>query len=354
MVYLPLFIMTKEEILGRIINILTEIYDKECFEITEGNSPDEKMLTIHFAEVDLVNYYNQHHIIRDLFLTYKILLSKHDFVVYFLLARKATWTVEEAYKRYLHSHIGTGAFEATYCCYGTTSINELASELRSSNSRGSIKELEEKFDYFELFLYQLNEWIKYESTTTTPYFRISNLVINNDDIIIDVNATNIDRILYLNKVRDIPLIQNTGAGQRFLVQDNELFKEQLLSLFGDQQNLIRYIDENGREVYTPTNDNFNIKCQRIKNDFLSQFGNRIIKFHGKDFPITVLLPKSLEEKKEVVQQKVIVKSFRDSLKALLEAEINKFYYDREYQKYSSKIRRTELRFHPQTDYILES
>lgn len=268
------------------------------------------ILLIRFPEIIIENRDKRKHTIKDLYVSLHFGLDeRHNFFMNSnLYGARATVTSAEWYSNYRHSHLQTGRdpYFVNFCQGGGTPTSIATAELRSNFS----------MEKFELFLYQLSSYVRYESLEGGPYIRMENIRDRSSSRRnIDVND---DMTRYMNFVRnnnvDLPVKTAVIDGEeRFVFDDKDPeFLQQLGALtrtpFTRLANgTFQQIDEQAQLMSE------NDKRQLSRELFL--FRDEVIKFKVED-------PQVLERQDS---QKYPAPAATLHIKKTLEEELNLYY-----------------------------
>jgi hypothetical protein len=162
-----------DEFFSQILETLHAVYPKRSGEVTNlssGNMSQEsgKTFFIHFPEIEISNTRGHTHTILDLFvfIGFKLTNGKFEMLPY-LEGTRLTQTPLEHYNAYQHSHLGSSeAGRITHFCLGGGTPTSVA-----------IADLATSFDImkFELFLYQIDAYVRHESIEGGPYKRMNQM-----------------------------------------------------------------------------------------------------------------------------------------------------------------------------------
>jgi len=134
-----------------------------------ANIRNHAALLIRFPEIVITNRDKRNHNIKDLFvwLSFGIDSGHNFFMSSNLYGARATVNSAEYHSRYRHSHLQTGNEPnfVNFCQGGGTPTSIATAELRSNFT----------MEKFELFLYQLSTYVRYESLEGGPYIRMENI-----------------------------------------------------------------------------------------------------------------------------------------------------------------------------------
>ena len=130
---------------------------------------------IHFPSILITNSNNNRHTITDLYIKLDP-STREGFTFSNFRGRRMSATKEEIYTQYSHSHLSTRpyivgmdkAFDWRTFCLGESEINQALTLLSSRYTEG----------IFKLFLYQLTEYLKWESLEGVPYNKMSRILNN--------------------------------------------------------------------------------------------------------------------------------------------------------------------------------
>lgn len=189
-------------------------------------------LLIHFPSFDIINRDMRTHNIKDLWVlipfdTKTVKAPNTDVLVRALCMQSNLWgcrgtqTSAESMSGYKHSHLSSSVSGdkkfSSFCLGGSSSINVSVAELSNYFT----------VDRFELFLYELSAYVKYESIEGGPYIRMENIGKKSNNIY----TSNVDyKREYDNFILDI-ISNNTGLenyheGKFVLPVEYDLLKKQ--------------------------------------------------------------------------------------------------------------------------------
>ena len=126
---------------------------------------------IKFDEINITNSLNHTALLKDMFVKFDIIFNKHGkckFTQPYLYGVRSTMYAYEVYTGYIHSHLGVRSRQLPTFndfCLGSGPISMVLIELSNYDKFKIIK--------FEGFLYQLKNYLSWESIEGGPYIRIS-------------------------------------------------------------------------------------------------------------------------------------------------------------------------------------
>ena len=126
---------------------------------------------IKFDEINITNSLNHTALLKDMFVKFDIIFNKHGkckFTQPYLYGVRSTMYAYEVYTGYIHSHLGVRSRQLptfNKFCLGSGPISMVLIELSNYDKFKIIK--------FEGFLYQLKNYLSWESIEGGPYIRIS-------------------------------------------------------------------------------------------------------------------------------------------------------------------------------------
>lgn len=183
-----------EEYFEQLKNIFINHYSEETVDYVEIE--DIVNITIHFPELNITNRNELSHTIKDLYvrLTFNKVTGK-------LLERpqgtKLTYSLAEYSSKYIHSHLPPYSIDSfSPFCLGATAFAEFVAVLQTERPTE---------DQLEYFLYQLDNYLVWESLEGGPYNRISNIAvkINNGRSISTLGKDYI--IMLIKELENIPI-----------------------------------------------------------------------------------------------------------------------------------------------------
>lgn len=161
--------------------ILSQVYpEKYDLQINYNNIN----ILIKFDEILITNSKNEKKIINDLYVVLQF--NVYSKTITNFQGFRSVFSVEDAQKGYAHSHL-PGIYDNLFLpktfCTGSTDLTVLLNDLKV------------EFDpiKFELLLYQIGDFIKWESLEGTPYIKISDSSIRNNQYCI-LNTQNLQTI----------------------------------------------------------------------------------------------------------------------------------------------------------------
>lgn len=134
---------------------------------------NQKAYYISFPEIEITNTKNHRHTIKNLyvFIVFKVNVSGNWVMKERLYGTRLTQSALEHHCRYQHSHLtSTEAGTVTNFCLGGATPTSVA-----------VADLSLNFDLmqFELFLYQISAYVRYESLEGGPYKRMAEMSFSN-------------------------------------------------------------------------------------------------------------------------------------------------------------------------------
>ena len=183
------FADTMDSIISVLNRVYGENWDFNLRPVTDGSRYlFDLWVIIHYPKVTISNEEEQTHEIKDLLLSFRIKERGTDDtgrVVYApgeLYGTKATFSYEEWFSSYVHSHLGTRkpdrfnrCFALGEFCIGTGELYDLQATLRSEYSEG----------IFELYLITLQSLVNWESREGGPYIYMKDINIGDKSRIAD-------------------------------------------------------------------------------------------------------------------------------------------------------------------------
>jgi len=157
-------------------NLLDSNYGENNWDIIGSN------IYIHFSGFYIKNNTSKNYI-KDLYVIISFYKNEDVGFKLTLWGRRATLSPMEYVKNYSHSHLSQGGFNIGKFCLGSGPITQTLSVLQDTYTD----------DLFQLFLYQINEYIQWESLEGGPYRKIRNLYANTK-VSYDRSLSRIDRL----------------------------------------------------------------------------------------------------------------------------------------------------------------
>lgn len=128
---------------------------------------------IKFPEIEISNKNDNKHIIKDLYVKIGYKINGSNVKLTELQGYRGKMTYEEHSSKYSHSHLpSSGLNSFAPFCLGSSEMADLKNDWVIT---------EDDFDQilFELFLYQLDAYVRWESLDGGPYFRMTEIRIQN-------------------------------------------------------------------------------------------------------------------------------------------------------------------------------
>ena len=157
-------------------NLLDSNYGENGWDIIGSN------IYIHFSGFYIKNNTSKNYI-KDLYTIISFYKNEDVGFKLTLWGRRVTLSPMEYVKNYSHSHLSQGGFNIGKFCLGSGPITQTLSVLQDTYTD----------DLFQLFLYQINEYIQWESLEGGPYRKIRNLYANTK-VSYDRSLSRIDRL----------------------------------------------------------------------------------------------------------------------------------------------------------------
>lgn len=142
----------KQEIIDKFI----DFYGEEFLDISDN------YIIIWYPEVIISNENDLSHLMRDLYV--KVSFNKDEFDKFELL--RGTLTINEMQSGYAHSHLSGINTNFHTSCLGRGPINNTIASLKTTN---------EYLELWDLFIVELDKYVRVESLAGTPYNYINNI-----------------------------------------------------------------------------------------------------------------------------------------------------------------------------------
>ena len=182
---------------------------------TENLSEIYYDVIIKFPKIEITNSKNHSHIIHDLYVKWKF--GPGFKMIKTLAGIRGSLDYIENKVGYRHSHLpSTSSIDTQFSqfCLGTGDFRELHTEWTQEDHEFVQEE-------FELLLYQLGAYVKWESLGGGPYMRIQNIAVGNSSSYIN---THDDYKIAIEKLTNFPLKYNYTT-KRFTIDITALEKE---------------------------------------------------------------------------------------------------------------------------------
>ena len=221
-----------------VLKLTEEIYPNHCDLITNhGYFVDNfckpvKTLLIKFDSTVLYNTLGQSHIVDDLYIAINFIKTENKDTAKYkfggtLYGCRESVTYAEFICRYRHSHVRTGTQGFGDLCVGNgTEMSDLLAGLV----------VDFNFMDFEGLLYQLMNYVAWESLEGVPFFKMSNIKVGQQSNSISINNSDVDLAMInftnviLNVHRyNIPIkLVNTKDGYKLIInKEDEGYLQQL-------------------------------------------------------------------------------------------------------------------------------
>jgi hypothetical protein len=267
-----------------VLKLTEEIYPNHCDLITDHRhfvdhyGRPVKTLLIKFDSTVLYNTLGQSHIVDDLYIAINFIKTENKDTAKYkfggtLYGCRESVTYAEYHCRYRHSHIRTGTQGFGDLCVGSgTEMSDLLAGLA----------VDFNFMDFEGLLYQLMDYVAWESLEGVPFFKMSNIkvgqqfnttTVNNSDVdLAMLNFTNV--ILNVHRY-NIPIkLVNTKNGDKLIINSED---EGYLQQLAKCTTRLNYRLPNGK--YTEIGGNIsNSEIDRINKESTTP----MFKFKNKD------------------------------------------------------------------------
>lgn len=281
-----------------ILEIFEEVYSNQ-FDYNFDNG--QLNCLIHFPEITITNSERMSHKIVDLYIKISFRSNK---TINDIKGTRATVTLAERAVNYKHSHMSSsGSFWAWLsCCLGASEFAQTYSLLCNQFNK----------DNLTRFLYQLPEYLSWESLEGGPYIKMSNINANNN-IPGSVNQVLIDNTYkkLLAQINNIPVKINKELIDVFQIEANEQLEQLILPVAGNA--ICNKIGNN--YVLSGTQNNNQL------NDYNREVANiTMFKFKGKDIKPQVI--PSTDDNKNAV--KAPYPSLTQGIAKLLTKQINEY------------------------------
>ena len=275
-------------------DVVKHHFTSDNYEITnvEDNYLD---IVLKYNDITLTNSEGNSHFIKSIFIKIKFNKTTKRFDNG-IQGIRGDLSVKELNSKYSHSHLRTSQNSWSTFCLGSSEIAGILADLNSANFNDA------KFD---LLLYNLEEYIKWESIEGGPYFRISNLNYGESTRETSFSSETLDEIyedflseeLLFNTTFDVSL-------KKIKVVNDDLFIKNLSAVCPESAKG-KYI--NGTFVKNLTYD----AIVRIAKIVLSD--KTSFTFKNKKYPKMYIEDTLTDDASELVPQKSVVKEIIEKL-----------------------------------------
>lgn len=155
------FIRKSMSLFDNMAEILDSTYGQDKWD-TYDNS-----IVIHFTDFYITNGHSKNYI-KDLYVLLSFEIKSKNESKVSLNGIRATVSPMEYIRNYGHSHLSGGCFYKGTFCLGSGPLNQTICTIIPDYND----------DLFQLFLYQLNDYVKWESIQGGPYRRINSIYAN--------------------------------------------------------------------------------------------------------------------------------------------------------------------------------
>lgn len=186
-----IFIELKEN-LTKIINIFIEHYGEKFVSYPDIDNIKLKergdsyiYILILFPEIVITNKLKESHIIRDLYVSFVVTYgwNEENFTISCSEKRaiRGTLSMDEYLAGYSFSHLSSGVEEWGTFCMGRGEMARIASELRYEviTENSSEETISQYLELLELYLFNFDSYLTWESVDTAPYKYISSVGVGN-------------------------------------------------------------------------------------------------------------------------------------------------------------------------------
>lgn len=231
-------LLKNKNIIDDFKKILDIHFSNEDYDIISEN--DVIKILIKYNDITIENSLGNSHYIKSLFvkLSYNTSTKKLDNKIE---GYRGELSVKELCNNYLHSHLSTHNRNFGTFCLGSSEIGILLSDLSK----------EFNFDKFDLFLYSLHEYVKWESLEGGPYTKIENLSYRDSSNVIEEAPKHVvEQIIrnintYENSLNTFDFEFNFQKNKIEIVNNDKLIK--LITKY-TPSTFMCIIDENGRAL----------------------------------------------------------------------------------------------------------
>jgi hypothetical protein len=237
------------------------------------NELDDELLNhyivyIKFPEIEISNKKDNKHIIKDLYVRIKYIIVDSHVKLLGLDGYRGKMTFEEHSSGYSHSHLPSSSTDNFQpFCLGTSEMADLKADWATR---------EDNFDQilFELFLYQLDAYVRWESLDGGPYKRMAEIRVSNSSHISRSEMQLAFRKVIVDKI-EIPCKWDNNS-LRFIFENNTVID----ILTANEIGPMTYTTPSGIEV--PPNSSAKVMLGLIKtlNDNYQNIFK--LKFRGKN------------------------------------------------------------------------
>lgn len=302
--------------------LLEEIYP-DRWDIIDNfdfiSSTPNKTILIKFQDIKMTNSYNYKYTLKNLYVAITFFKNQNnEFTFYNMLygARESV-TYAEYSSNYRHSHVRTGHHGFGDFCVGSgTEMSDLLMDLSS----------EFNIVKFEAFLYQLEDYLAWESLEGVPFYRMSNIMIRTSNQYNNPSYADCKRALIKfidTKIKDSGYILPTSLVQSentIQVKINDRDEGYLLAIadctdkhkYRDPSGLYVNITSSGNHAQDIININYELnQCSGFK------FKDTIVKYKIEDL--------NIQETEQVVRTKYADPSITNYITGALVNWINDYY-----------------------------
>lgn len=267
-----------EDILEKVKESLQTIYPNNWdLDISTLNSRAPYTLVIKFPEITITNGRRESHVIKDLYVRWKFGIGFR--IKKSLEGIRGTLSYLEYKSGYSHSHLPSrNAQDWNAFCLGSGGFADL-------NQEWCVEDKKFIQEEFELLLYQLGAYVKWESLGGGPYIRISGISVRGNSM--HVRDEDIKRSLkrIINSISCFPLKYNS-LSNRFDVNFLDLEKE--ISEVTNKNNIpVMRVKKTGAGDYL-----YGDITEETIRDWISTGNDNLsgcsISFKGEDIPIRIL------------------------------------------------------------------
>lgn len=163
---------------SKFIEVLKHHFDEDHYEINKVGS--ELHFILKYDDITIENSEDRSHFIKSLFVKLKFNTNSNTFSDN-MEGYRGEMSIKELCSSYFHSHLSTHTSNFQSFCLGASELGILLSDLHNKQFNQ---------DSFDLLLYTISEYVKWESLTGGPYIKIKDLSYSTSRT--TLNSINVD------------------------------------------------------------------------------------------------------------------------------------------------------------------
>lgn len=289
----------------KIYNIFKDYFGEENIDLqgmpekltNTSNIPGTVFLYVHFPEITVTNEYEENEIIYDLYTRISIVPDKG--IIYnayndisSIRMLRTTFTEEQVITGYIHSHLPKAYNSEDFSefrspCFGEGPIKTTVYLLSNEN-----KTEEELLPCWELFCFELDNFVKRESLSGGPYIRMSSIYcgkgsyVDKDFELVRSQTTSLSNYIltiFVDHPEEFPFVYNNNQYVIGLSKDELILKISKHVI----QSLNEYLEKKKDEINVELKINYLIRNEVIVKVCINDKGKLVYKRESYDTDLSL-------------------------------------------------------------------